>query len=367
MPLWYIAIATQNMICFLKKRLFISVKKIYLYKQGFHELRIQSSLNNMIHMSTPTNSGFLHTIRSYIEMLRPEIADMDLALPAASVLLATYYVSAGLPEPFPFVIAVVGAYFAITSSYVFNDYCDVDIDTINLPHRPLPSSRISHHNALTFALILAVMAGIIATYLNPESLVIFIIAAAVITIYSKMAKRTTFLSFVPVGISYGLVPIGVWLAFDPAGILKPSFDNTILPLPALFLGIMMCVTDWGFTLSGVARDVEGDRAKGAPTTPVTFGVPATSKFIFFCWVAGVIASIAIGYSAHLGPVYFAGALIGGGWILWQSMDFIKHPVPERGGKLFLQGSRYRGVMFGSLIIDVLLLILIKSTGYPFIW
>ena len=323
-------------------------------------------LNNVMPMETSTEKGYLDKMRPYIEMLRPEIADMDLALPAASALLATYLLSGGLPALVPFVLAVGGAYFAITSSYVFNDYCDVDIDKINLPQRPLPSSRVNRNNALTYALVLILVAGTVAAYLNPESLIVFIVAAGVITIYSSVAKRSTFLSFVPVGISYGLVPIGVWLAFDPAGILRGS-DGVILPLPAIFLGIMMCVTDWGFTLSGVARDVEGDRAKGAPTTPVTFGVPATSKFVFLFWLAGVIASIAIGYTAHLGPVYFAGALLGGGWMLWQSIDFIRNPEPERGGELFMQGSRYRGIMFGSLIVDVLLLIFIKSTGYPFIW
>ena len=318
-------------------------------------------------METSTENVYLDKMRPYVEMLRPEIADMDLALPVASALLATYLLNGGLPALVPFILALVGAYFAITSSYVFNDYCDVDIDKINLPQRPLPSSRVTRKNALTYALVLILIAGAVAAYLNPESLVVFIVAAGVITIYSSMAKRSTFLSFVPVGISYGLVPIGVWLAFDPAGILKPGIDDVILPQAAIFLGIMMCVTDWGFTLSGVARDVEGDRAKGAPTTPVTYGVPVTSKFVFLCWLAGVIASLAIGYTANLGPVYFAGALLGGVWILWQSMDFIKNPVPERGGELFLQGSRYRGVMFGSLIVDVLLLIFVKSAGYPFLW
>ncbi|OPY17587.1 MAG: prenyltransferase [Methanomethylovorans sp. PtaU1.Bin073] len=123
----------------------------------------------------------------------------------------------------------------------------------------------------------------------------------------------------------------------------------------------MCFTDWGFTLSGVARDVEGDRARGAPTFPVTFGVPATAKFVTLMWIVGVIASIAIGITAHLGPVFFAGAILAGIWMLSQSFDFIKNSTPSRGGRLFLQGSRYRGIMFGSLIVDVLLMVL--SSGY----
>ncbi|MBN1133560.1 MAG: UbiA family prenyltransferase [Methanosarcinaceae archaeon] len=305
------------------------------------------------------------TLNPYIEMLRPEIADMDLALPAASALLASYLLTNSFPPLIPFIIAVIGGYAAITSSYVFNDCCDVDIDEINLPNRPLPSSDISKKSALLYAIFLALIASAVALYLNPESFVILIIAVLTISIYSKVAKRATFISFVPVGIAYGLVPIGIWLAFDPAGILKGG-DYVILPLPAIFLGIMMCVTDWGFTLSGVARDVEGDRARGAPTFPVTFGVAATSKIVTFCWASGVIASIVIGWTARLGPLFFAGAIIGGLWILIQSFDFIKNPLPVRGGKLFLQGSRYRGLMFGSLILDVILCTASESYA-EFLW
>lgn len=295
----------------------------------------------------------------YLRLLRPELYYMDLTLPASSAILASYLATGGLPELLPFLIAVIGGFAAITSSYVFNDCCDIDIDTINLPGRPLPSSKVSKSSALTYTVFLLVVAGAAATYLNPESLVTLIIAAAVITIYSVFAKRNTFLSFLPVGISYGLVPVGVWLAFDPAGLLKGS-DGVVLPLPAICFGLMICVTDWAFTLGGVSRDVEGDRLKGAPTMPVTFGIPFTARFVTFWWIVGVVASLIIGWSAHLGPVYFAGALTSGLWMLTQCLDFIKHPTPDRGGKLFLNGSNYRAIMFGSMIFDVILCIYVGN-------
>jgi 4-hydroxybenzoate polyprenyltransferase len=291
----------------------------------------------------------------YLRLLRPELYYMDLTLPASSAILASYIATEGLPGFLPFMIAVIGGFAAITSSYVFNDCCDVDIDTINLPNRPLPSSRVSKSSALIYAFLLLLIAGAAAAYLNPESLLILFIAAGTITIYSIFAKRNTFLSFLPVGISYGLVPIGVWLAFDPAGLFKGG-EGVILPLPAICFGLMMCVTDWAFTLGGVARDVEGDRLKGAPTMPVTFGIPFTAKFVTFWWIVGVIASVIIGWSAQLGPVYFTGALASGLWMLIQCLDFIKRPTPERGGSLFLNGSNYRAIMFGSMILDVVLCI-----------
>lgn len=296
----------------------------------------------------------------YIELLRPEIAEMDFALPAASALLASYLATGSLPSLLPFVIAVIGGYAAITSSYVYNDCCDMDIDKINLPDRPLVSNRLTRDKARKYSLLLFLIAGAAALYLNPESFAVLVIAVVIISIYSAIAKRATFLSFVPVGIAYGLVPVGIWLAFDPAGILTQPDSIPILPLPAIFLGLMMCFTDWGFTLSGVARDVIGDRARGAPTFPVTFGVPATAKFVTFMWVVGVIASLAIGWTAGLGPVYLGGALLAGGWMLSQSFDFIREPTPGRGGRLFLQGSRYRGIMFGSLILDIILSILLPG-------
>ncbi|MHC1756447.1 MAG: UbiA prenyltransferase family protein [Methanosarcina sp.] len=295
----------------------------------------------------------------YLRLLRPELYYMDLTLPAASAILASYLATGELPLLVPFLIAVIGGFAAITSSYVFNDCCDVDIDTINIPDRPLPASRVSKNSAMMYALLLLIIAGAAATYLNPESLAVLFIAAATITIYSIFAKRSTFLSFLPVGISYGLVPVGIWLAFDPAGILKGS-DGVILPLPAICFGLMMCVTDWAFTLGGVARDVEGDRQKGAPTMPVTFGIPFTAMFVTFWWIVGVIASVIIGWSARLGPIFFAGALASGLWMLAQCFDFIKHPTPERGGALFLNGSNYRAIMFGSMILDVALCIYLGS-------
>ena len=295
----------------------------------------------------------------YLQLLRPELYYMDLTLPASSAILASYLATGGLPELFPFIIAVIGGFAAITSSYVFNDCFDIDIDTINLPKRPLPSSKISRNSAMIYTFFLIFIAAAAAAYLNPESLVVLIIAVATISIYSAFAKRHTFLSFLPVGISYGLVPIGIWLAFDPAGILKGS-DGVILPLPAICFGLMICVTDWAFTLGGVARDVEGDKAKGAPTMPVTFGIPFTARFVTFWWIVGVIASMIIGFSAKLGPIYFAGALTSGLWMLSQCLDFIKNPTPERGGRLFLNGSNYRAIMFGSMILDVLLCIYIEA-------
>jgi len=54
----------------------------------------------------------------YLRLLRPELYYMDLTLPASSAILASYLATGGLPELLPFLIAVIGGFAAITSSYV---------------------------------------------------------------------------------------------------------------------------------------------------------------------------------------------------------------------------------------------------------
>jgi 4-hydroxybenzoate polyprenyltransferase len=293
----------------------------------------------------------LSRIRAHIELLRPPLAAMDLAMPAAAALLASYTAGQGLPPLYPFLVATLGAYCAITSSYVLNDCCDIEVDRVAMPNRPLPSAQISRRDALIWALLLFAVAASAALYLNVESFVVLLFATILITLYSAWAKGSTPFSWLFVGLAFGLVPMGVWLALEPAGVLKagPGVHPS-----AVILSLMICITDWGFTNCDASRDVAGDRAKGIPTTPAVYGIPTTAKVVALFWLLGVLLSIALGLSARLGPLYLGVALLAGGWILMQSMDFLRHPTAERGEGLFYQAANYRAALFAALIVDVLL-------------
>ncbi|MDD1733386.1 MAG: UbiA family prenyltransferase [Methanothrix sp.] len=289
--------------------------------------------------------------KAHIQLLRPPLAAMDLAMPAAAALLAVYAVEGSLPPLLPFIIASIGAYCAITSSYVYNDCCDIDVDSIAMPDRPLPSAQLSRKEAQLWSLFLFMVAAAVALYLNPESFVVLAAATLLITIYSTWAKRNTPFSWIFVGLSFGLVPLGVWLAFEPAGLLKAGPG---LHPAGLILAAMIGITDWGFTNCDASRDVAGDKEKGIPTTPATFGIPATARMVSGFWIIGVGLSLALGLAANLGWLYLAAAAIAGGWLLWQNLDFVRHPTAERGERLFYQSANYRAVLFAALIIDVLL-------------
>lgn len=294
---------------------------------------------------------FITRFKAHIELLRPPLAAMDLAMPAAAALLAVWTVEAALPPLLPFIIASIAAYCAITSSYVYNDCCDIDVDRIGMPNRPLPSAQLSKKDAQLWSLFLFLVAVAVSLYLNPESVIVLAIATFFITIYSAWAKRNTPFSWVFVGLSFGLVPLGVWLAFEPAGILKAGAG---LHPSSIILAAMIGITDWGFTNCDASRDVAGDKEKGIPTTPATYGIPATARMVTGFWVIGVILSIALGLSSNLGWLYMAVAVISGGWLLLQNLDFVRHPTAKRGELLFYQSANYRAVLFAAIIADTLL-------------
>ncbi len=302
----------------------------------------------------------LSKFRAHIELLRPPLAPMDLAMPAASALLASYAVSGALPPLLPFVLATLGAYAAITSSYVFNDCCDIDVDKIAMPNRPLPSAMLSKREAQIWALLLFIFSAAVALYLNLESFVVLALATVMITIYSAWAKRSTPFSWIFVGLSFGLVPLGVWLAMEPAGFLKPGLG---LHPASVILALMIGITDWGFTNCDASRDVAGDREKGIPTTPATFGIPATARMVSVFWLIGVALSLALGISAGLGWLYLVVAAVAGGWLLRQNLDFVKNPTAERGDRLFYQSANYRAVLFAAIIADVLLKAMLPGTAF----
>lgn len=301
----------------------------------------------------------LPRFEGHIQLLRPPLAPMDLAMPAASALLASYSVRGGLPALLPFLLAIIGAYCAITSSYVFNDCCDIDVDRVAMPNRPLPSLLLGKHEAQAWSILLFAVAGVISLYLNPESFVNLIVATIIITIYSAWAKRATPFSWIFVGLAFGLVPLGVWLAIEPIGLLKTG--SGIHPA-SIILALMICITDWGFTNCDASRDVEGDMAEGIPTTPAIYGIPATSKIVAFFWLIGVALSIGLGFYAGLGLLYLLAAALAGGWLLLQNLDFVSHPTSARGEQLFYQSANYRAVLFAAIIADVLLRTWLPSAG-----
>lgn len=301
---------------------------------------------------------FIKNIKSYLKLLRPEISIMDLTLPLSSLFLSYYFLVynyVNIKSCLYLLIPVIGGFFAITSSYIFNDCIDIEVDAINLPNRPLPSGTISIKYAIIYGSILFFLSFLISVFFNVQTTTILIISFISIMFYSCYIKKISPFSFLLVGFSYGLVPIGCWLSINPFNIyyLENFIDIFSVNRICFIFGIMICITDFGFSLAGVCRDLLGDHKKNIATFPVTYGIPLTSKIISCFWIIGLVLSLSICSLSKFD--LFCNCLIffSGLWMIINCLLFTKSPTPKNGSRLFIIGSIYRAIIFMVMIIDII--------------
>ena len=91
----------------------------------------------------------------------------------------------------PYLLATSGMLFC--SGMIFNDYFDYNLDKKERSFRPLPSGKISKHNALLIGFIFLILANISASFLGFDSLIVSLILSCMILFYNLKLKSILFL------------------------------------------------------------------------------------------------------------------------------------------------------------------------------
>lgn len=172
-----------------------------------------------------------------------------------------------------------------------NDYCDVEIDQINRPERPIPQGIISQRAALIFAICLFIIGTLLAIPLMTPVLTVIISAALLmLTSYSLYFK------------------------------IRPLFGNLIVSL-ILGMAFLFAATVFGDIRKGIPpfllafgfnlireivkdiQDIEGDRAVNARTIPLTIGIPSTRILIFLLTIMLMIGALVLYFLDIYGIFY----------------------------------------------------------------
>lgn len=167
------------------------------------------------------------------------------------------------------IAGVVMAAVLNAGSNALNQICDLDIDRINKPQRPLPSGRLTVAEAWTFTILAYLVAMTLAWNVAPggrrECFWIVIAAAAITVIYSVPPFRTKRFGIwanltiaVPRGV---LLKVAGWSAVKTTAGIEPWFIGAIFGLFLL-----------GATTTKDFADMEGDRLGGCRTLPIVYGV-----------------------------------------------------------------------------------------------
>jgi geranylgeranylglycerol-phosphate geranylgeranyltransferase len=190
-----------------------------------------------------------------------------------------YLIATGTVTPESAVL--VGIVALITAAgNVVNDYCDVEIDAVNRPDRPIPSGAVSRRGALVYAVLLFAAGNLLALAANPLCLAIALFNSVLLAAYAARLKGMPFVGNLAVAyLSASIFLFGGALA-GPDGLAAnlPVAGVTFLAMTAREV-----LKD--------AEDVEGDAAGGARTLPMLIGIPRTVWLSFAFVAAAVVLSM----------------------------------------------------------------------------
>lgn len=182
-------------------------------------------------------------------------------------------------ETVPWGSAALGAFMAATlnaASNGLNQICDLEIDRIAKPHRPLPSGRLGPAAARRFTGVTWALALGAAWFVDPaggrECFLVVVAASAFVWAYSApplRTKRLGMLANLTIAIPRGLLlKVAGWSALRSVLAPEPWFIGAVFGLFLL-----------GATTTKDFSDLEGDRAGGCRTLPIRYGPRGAARRI----------------------------------------------------------------------------------------
>ncbi len=170
-------------------------------------------------------------------------------------------------------LAVAAAAVLNAASNGLNQICDLSNDRVNKPHRPLPSGAMTLAEAWAFTAITYLVALGMVAAVNPQTFVIYLIAALSTVAYSAppiRLKRHPLGSNLIIALIRGaLLKVAGWAA------IATVLDS----IEPWYIGFIYFVFLLGATTTKDFADIDGDRAAGCITLPVKFGAASSARII----------------------------------------------------------------------------------------
>ncbi len=175
--------------------------------------------------------------------------------------------------PLEVLLAVLAAGVLNAASNGINQICDFKNDSINKPHRPLPSGQMTRRQAWVFVAVTYFIALAMVAVINWQIFAIYVVAALATLAYSVppvRLKRSTWGSNIIIAlIRGGLLKVAGWAAVA----------TVLHSVEPWYIGSIYVVFLLGATTTKDFADIEGDRAAGCITLPVRYGATFSARAI----------------------------------------------------------------------------------------
>jgi protoheme IX farnesyltransferase len=282
-------------------------------------------------------------VGAYVALTKPRIIELLLVTTVPTMVVA----ERGLPSGWLVLATLVGGSLAAGGANAINMYVDRDIDRLmeRTQRRPLVTGAVSPPAALTFALVLELLAFVeLWATVNLLSAVLAVSATLFyVFVYTLWLKRVSTQNIV-IGGAAGAVPVLVgWAAVR---------DSLGLAPVVLFAIIFVWTPPHFWALAIRYRD--DYRRADVPMLPAVVGYTRTARQIVVYTVLLWATSLVFHPVARMGDVYLAAAIALGGVFLWQAVQLWRHATPERAMRLFAYSISYLTLLFGAMAVDQLL-------------
>jgi protoheme IX farnesyltransferase len=249
-------------------------------------------------------SSFRATVGAYVSLCKPRIVEL-LLITAVPTLFLAYR---GLPSLLVTVVVVIGGALAAGSANALNCYIDRDIDVImrRTSSRPLVRHTVSPRSALTFGLVLGVVAVTLFAVTTNLLAAVLTLAAIVyyVVIYTMLLKRHTSQSTLWGG-ACGAAPVVIAWAAATGSLSWPAW--------LLFGVVFFWQPPHFWALAIKYRD--DYRAAGIPMLPVVASVRRVLvESVLYSWL---MVAVSLAVWPWAGPLYGAVAVVSGAAFLYE--------------------------------------------------
>lgn len=253
-------------------------------------------------------------------------------------LWALWLAGDGKPEPTIVLILVAGTWVMRAAGCVVNDYADRNFD----PHvartrtRPLADGSLTATKAAVVCLLLLLIALWLVTRLNGLSILLAVVALAVVVVY-PFTKRFTHLPQMVLGVAFSM---GIPIAYAAlTGKLPPE---CWLLFAANYLWIVAYDTYYAMT------DIQDDLMIGIKSTAILFG-RADRSIILFLQCASLAILALIGFNREISWHFFVGVLGAAGLVAYQQA-ITRTREPKKCLAAFLNNNWYGAMVYGGILL-----------------
>ncbi|AGC76729.1 protoheme IX farnesyltransferase [Nonlabens dokdonensis] len=280
-------------------------------------------------------------IKNYIEITKPR-----LSVVVVFSSIAGYFLAANTYDPWTILLLVVGGYFLVGSSNVFNQIIEKDLDALmkRTQNRPLPTGRVSVQNAWIYGLIMA-LSGIYMLYLINFATAFFGALSIVLyaAVYTPLKTRTPLCVFV--GAFPGAIPYMLgWVAASGNFGIEPG---TLFMLQFFWQFPHFWAIGWM-----LENDYKAGGFKMLPTGAADKGT-AMQIILYTIWTVMVSLIPVFGVTGELYMTVWSAVIVGalGAWFLYYAFKLYKERSNEVAKKLMLVSVSYITLIQIIYVVD----------------